>query len=358
MKNLSRRFIIASAAALTFAGSAPAFSATVELVYANGYPRTTISTGIIADEWISEIEKATEGRVTIRHVPGGALLKPENILEGVRNGVADIGAAVIPFFPGQLPISATLSGTVDLADGNRLDPNKTIAILQTLIEEFPELRKEYDDLNLKPGFWIAAPPYGVIATRSVAQLPDFQNLKIRTFGVNMPKLFSAVGAAPLSMAFGEVYTSLQTGVIDACLTDPPAMVTNRLYEVAKYVVTTGPEGGALTAVPSIVFVFNKQSWAKIPPADQAIIEDVSKRMLAVGAERIIASNKNALEELAAKGAEIAHMSEQQVAELASKSPDFYALAAQDINAKGLPGDRLIARYRELAAKYISGELKP
>lgn len=351
---MKRLGIAAAAAAMWLAGAASAW-AQVQLVYANGYPRGTISTGIIADEWIGEIEKATEGRVKIRHVPGGALLKPENILEGVRNGVADIGAAVIPFFPGQLPISATLSGTVDLADGNRLAVTDTIAILQTLLEEFPEFQQEYDALNLKPGFWIAAPPYAVTSKPAITELKDFEGVKIRTFGVNMPKIFSAVGATPISMAFSEVYTSLQTGVIDACLTDPPAMMTNRLYEVAKHVITTGPEGGALTATPSIVFVFNKQSWEKIPAEDQAIIEEVSARMLAVGAERINNANAKALEELAQQGVTVAHMNMDQVMELAGKAPDFYALAATGLNDMGMPGDKLVARYKELAAERIAAK---
>ena len=331
--------------AVTLAASSP--SAAVELVYANGYARGTISTGIIADEWIKQIEAATQRRVTIRHVPGGALLKPENMLEGVRNGVADIGSAVVPFFPGQLPISATLAGTVDLVDGNKLTPKDSIAIVQKLLEEHSAFRDEYDRLNLRAAFWIAAAPYVVISAKRLENLDDFKGLKIRTFGENMRKIIAATGAAPISMAFSEVYTSLQTGVIDAAVTDAPAMVTNRLYEVAKFVMTTGPRNGAQTAIPSIVFVFNKASWAKIPASDQAIIEQVSRKMLPEGAQRISDAQEAAVKQLRERGVKISHLSEKETAELAARAGDFYSLAAEEITKAGFPGNAILQSYRTL-----------
>ena len=114
-----------------FGAIAPATAQTVTLVYANGYARTHIQVGVVADEWIKRIDAATNGRVKIRHVPGGTLLKPENMVEGIRGGVADIGSTVVSFFPGQLPISATLAGTVDINYGNKLDLKGVTAVFVT-----------------------------------------------------------------------------------------------------------------------------------------------------------------------------------------------------------------------------------
>ncbi len=329
-----------------------------ELVYANGYARTTISTGILADEWIERIEKATEGRVKVRHVPGGALVKPERMLEGVRGGVADLGSAVVAFFPGQLPIISTLAGMVDLNDGNKLDMKATPAIIMKLQEEFKEIDDEFKNLGVSAKFWIASAPFAVIATKPLRKLDDLQGMKIRTFGSNMPRIYAAVGAVPVSMAFGEVYTSLQTGVIDGALTDPPAMITNRLYEVAKHMMTTGPAGGALTAAPAVLFIFNNNSWAKLAKRDQDLIEKVSREFTPIAGQRVIETQNESLDGLKKNGVRITHLSEEETRELTRKSPDFYAFAEQAINAKGLPGTALIKRYRELAADYISGKWKP
>src|SRR5690606_39184022 len=94
-----------------FAWSASA-QETFTWTYANGYAKDHVQVGVLADELIAKIEEATNGRLKIRHVPGGALLKPENMLEGVRGKVASMGSTVASFFPGQLPISATLAGLV------------------------------------------------------------------------------------------------------------------------------------------------------------------------------------------------------------------------------------------------------
>ncbi|MFO1188155.1 MAG: hypothetical protein U1E97_00825 [Alphaproteobacteria bacterium] len=96
------------------------------MTYANGSVRTKV--GVVADEWIKRIETETEGQVRIRHVFGGSLLKFENMLEGLRGRTADFGSAVVSFFPGQLPISATLAGTVDLDLGNKLDIKGVTAV--------------------------------------------------------------------------------------------------------------------------------------------------------------------------------------------------------------------------------------
>src|SRR5512139_1384195 len=115
------RDLVALLTFVAIGAASPATAQTVQLVYANGYARTHIQVGVVADEWIKRIDAATEGRVHIRQIAGGTLLKPENMLEGVRNKVADIGSTVVSFFPGQIPISATLAGTVDVSLGNKLD---------------------------------------------------------------------------------------------------------------------------------------------------------------------------------------------------------------------------------------------
>ena len=135
----------------------PASAQNVSLVYANGYARTHVQVGVVADEWIKRIDAATNGRVKIRHVPGGTLLKPENMVEGIRGGVADIGSTVVSFFPGQLPISATLAGTVDINYGNKLDLKGVTAITQRLTEEFQPLRDEYKKLGLQPIYYVPTP---------------------------------------------------------------------------------------------------------------------------------------------------------------------------------------------------------
>jgi len=74
----------------------------------------------------------------------------------------------------------------------------------------------------------------VISTKPLRKLEDFKGLKIRVAGAANAKAFQAIGAVPISMPSGEVYTSLQRGVVDAALAVDITFSARKLYEVAKY----------------------------------------------------------------------------------------------------------------------------
>lgn len=354
-RTLSLTLGLAAAAAIAATGPA---TAQVNLTYANGYARTHAQVGVVADEWIARIDKATNGRVKIRHVFGGSLIKPEAMIEGLRGRIADMGSGVVSFFPGQLPISATLAGSSDLELGNKLDMKGLTAITMRLVAEFPEFAAEYEKLGLKVLFWVPSPPYGIITKTEVKTLDDFRGKKIRTFGNVVPQLVNAVGGVPLSVAFGEIYTSLQTGVLDGALTDPPAMLTGRFDEVAKFTVLTGPQLGASQLIAPVAYIANLDSWNRIPAADRAIIEKVNQDIITFGANLMISEAHTAIATLQARGVTINRLSQAQADDWRARAPDFMKLAAENITKAGAPGERMMARYRQLADDYISGKWKP
>lgn len=76
-------------------------------------------------------------------------------------------------------------------------------------------------------------------SKEVKKLEDLKGLKIRVIQTpTYVRTFELLGASPTPMAFGEVYTSIQTGVLDGWEHDPPTMVTQKMYEVTKYVART------------------------------------------------------------------------------------------------------------------------
>lgn len=328
------------------------------LVYANSLARTHVQFGVVADEWIDEIQRATNNRVRIRHVPGGSLLRLENMVEGLRGGVADIGVTNVSSFPGQLPITATLAGTADITLGNRLDTVGLSLVFMKLLEEFPQITQEFTDVGLVPLVWIPTYTFAVIARDPIATLADFQGKKIRAFGPNLPRILSAAGATPLSVAVAEVYTSLQTGVIDAAMTDPPNMVTGRWYEQAKNVIHTGPGVGAQTLGIGVSYIFNAASWNRISEADRATITQISRRITLASGKRMQDTGDQALVDLRARGVTTRSLSQSETAELARRTGDFAAVAEARMNELGRPGTAIIARYRQLVEEYVSGRLRP
>lgn len=347
---------VLGAAALTLLPGA-VYGQSVQWTYASGWPKEHVQVGVIADEWIRRIEAATEGRVKIRHVPSGTLLKPEAILDGVRKGVANCGPWVTGYKPGALPITTTLMGSMDLEYGSKLDIRGITAISNQLFAESAPFRKEFEALGVRAMMWVPTTPYNIISRKPAKTLADMSGQKLRAFGTVLPKLQTAMGVVPVSVANAEMYTSIQTGVIDGAMTDLPQMVTAKLYEVAKHVLVTGPGLGTNLAGASVVYICNEDSLKSISEADRQRIATVTRDMPAYISTAMTEVSTKALDELKAKGVTVTNLGDADLAVLKVKAPLFDE-AAKELDAKGLPGTELAARYRKLAADYLSGAWKP
>ncbi len=128
---------------------------------------------------------------------------------------------------------------------------------------------------------------------------DLQGLKIRV--IQNPvfvELVNSLGGSGIQVSFNELYTALQTGVVDGAENNPPTLFTHKHYEIAKYYSLTRH-----LIVPEI-FVFSKKIWDGISPLDRQLIRKAS--VLAVGKQRELwaAKEKEDIENLKKVGVEI------------------------------------------------------
>lgn len=359
---IMKRFLIALLVgligAVLSASAAYAKPRAVKLTLASGYQKTNVQVGIQLEEWMGNVREATNGRVSIRGVYGGALLKPTESLDGLINGVADLSAFVIPYFRGKLPLTSSLTGIIDLDLGNKLDIYGVMAITDKLYEEFPEFREEWTSLGVKPLIWLSAVPYPILTKFPVKTLEDFKGKKIRIVSSENAALLKAIGAVPLSVAWPEIYTSLQTGVISGVYTAADAEETAKFDEVAPYLTITGPFLGALNVGAPAVVAVNLKSWGRISPEDQKAIETVTHDMRTYFAWRMGKAASDSIEIMKARGTKVSRLSNKDFTRWVELSPDFYPTAAEKLNKLGLPGTKFINRFQELAATYISGKWTP
>ena len=103
-------------------------------------------------------------------------------------------------------------------------------------------------------------------------LADLKGLKTRTYDKNGALVMEAVGATPLALPFSEVYTSLQTGVIDSVMTSSPTAVDAKFWEVLKYF-----EPLNITIATDMVTV-NKKAFDKLPKAQQDALVKAGQEM--------------------------------------------------------------------------------
>ncbi|HBT79268.1 MAG: TRAP transporter substrate-binding protein [Selenomonas sp.] len=102
----------------------------------------------------------------------------------------------------------------------------------------------------------------------IKSMADMQGLKIRVQESGlMMDMVKALGASPTPMAYGEVYSGLQTGVIDGAENNWPSYESTSHYEVAKYYVVDEH-----SRIPEMQII-SKQTWDKLSPDDQKILRE-------------------------------------------------------------------------------------
>ena len=114
--------------------------------------------------------------------------------------------------------------------------------------------------------------------RPISSIDDLQGLKVRVMqNPIFIDMVNAMGGNGLPIAFNELYTAMQTGVVDGAENNPPSYESGKHYEVAQYYTLTEH-----LMVPEI-FVFSKKVWDTLSPLDQQLIRKAS--VLAVVKER-------------------------------------------------------------------------
>jgi tripartite ATP-independent transporter DctP family solute receptor len=118
------------------------------------------------------------------------------------------------------------------------------------------------------GLAIADNSFRQLETRGkkVEKAEDLQGMKIRVMeSRTYIEMFKALGASPIPLPFSEVYTGVQTGVLDGYEHPISAYIGSRMYEVAKNVTLTNH---TLTAVP---YLLSLRTWQQLPPDVQQVM---------------------------------------------------------------------------------------
>jgi len=119
--------------------------------------------------------------------------------------------------------------------------------------------------------WMDAGTRNVYAKVPVRKPADLKGQKIRMMGNPIfVDTMNAMGGNGISMGFNELYSALQTGVVDGAENNPPTYYTQKHYEIDKVYNLTGH-----LIIPEI-FVFSKRTWDTLSKQDQALIMKLSR----------------------------------------------------------------------------------
>src|SRR5260370_4633308 len=105
----------------------------------------------------------------------------------------------------------------------------------------------------------------------IKRIEDLKGLKIRVIGNPMfVDMANALGANGVAMGYDQVFSALQTGVIDGAQNNPPSFVFDNHYQVAKYYSLTQHLSG------TELLVFSRASWDQPSGNDQGLLKKFSR----------------------------------------------------------------------------------
>lgn len=135
--------------------------------------------------------------------------------------------------------------------------------------------------------------------KPVRSIDDLKGMKVRVMQSDVfVDMMAALGANATPMPYGEVYSSIQTGVIDGAENNWPSYESSGHFEVAKYYTLDQH-----LIVPEVL-VMSKVSWDKLSPEDQQLVRDAAAASVPVNRELWAAREKDSEAKIRAAGVEI------------------------------------------------------
>jgi TRAP-type mannitol/chloroaromatic compound transport system substrate-binding protein len=240
-----------------------------------------------------DLRKATNGRLDIRLYGAGALVGPFEAIDAIGKGIFEVGLNAPGYYSGKDPAFAAIYSLAGVW------PDSTHAKTWLYYfggEEFGA--KLYDKYNLKWIGPIITSPECLLSTKPIRKLDDLKGLKIRTTPGLASMLFQKLGASPVPLPSGEIYSALDTKVIDAA--EYTNLAENKemgLLEVTKYVLD--PSFHCPLAINDISV--NKNAYNKLPDDLKAALRMMTYQLTQVLDYSGTAAGAKALREEAAKG---------------------------------------------------------
>lgn len=254
--------------------------------------------------WSKAVGEKTNGDLKIEVYHSAQLGVEEDILEQIRAG-ANIGQNTDSARMGMyVPEIAVMNAPYFINYFGAKTPEEVLDVL-TKIKEAPTMQKWLKDLDEKFGFkvvsfkWVQG--YRHFFTNKPIRKPeDLKGLRIRTPGTPIwQESVRALGAQPVAVNFGEIYTAIQTKAVDGAELVYANIVGGKLYEVLKYASETGH-------ILLINFEVVSSKWFNtLPPEYQKIlVEECDKAGVNTSLSIMKELNEKFKQEVISKGVQV------------------------------------------------------
>lgn len=332
---------IAASAALAAAVAGPALSQDVTLRLHQFLPAQANVPTMVLDVWADNVEADSDGRIAVERYPsmqlGGS---PPELYDQAVDGVADVVWTVIGYTPGRFPSTEVFELPFMVEDARAAS-----AAFWTMYEE--GMSEEFSDARIL-GTWVHGP--GMFHTTDPVETPaDLEGMKIRGGARSVNQLLELAGAEPVGMPIPAVPEGLSRGVIDGATM--PWEVTPAL-RVSELVTNHTEFEGASLYTLGFVLAMNPAAYDAMPEDLQQVIDDNSGMAFSIFAGGTQADMDVPARELAVEaGNDIVTVSAEDAAEWREVTQPIYDEWVADMEGRGIDGQALIDRARELMDGY-------
>jgi tripartite ATP-independent transporter DctP family solute receptor len=259
-----RRTLIAATVALGAALTAHAQNIVLKATdtHPAGYP-----TVVAVENMGKKLDAATSGRIKMQMFPGAVLGQEKEAVEQTQLGAIQINRISLGVMGPVVPEVNVFNMPFVFRDVAHMRKVIDGAIGDELLQKITDSPAKLVGLA-----WMDGGARNLYTKKPVRTPADLAGQKVRMMGNPLfVDTMNAMGGNGISMAYGEVFSALQTGVIDGAENNPPSYVTaNHINTPAKFYSLTNH-----LIIPEIV-VMSRVAWDKLSKDDQALVRKVAR----------------------------------------------------------------------------------
>ena len=284
------------------------------------WPKNLPGLGTAPERLAEKLRVMSNGRLNIKVYGAGELVGAFEVFDAVSAGTAEMGHGAAYYWRGKIPIAAMFS-TVPFGMNAQemngwLHYGGGMELWRELYAPFGLVPLASGNTGVQMAGWF---------NKEINSLEDLQGLTMRIPGLG-GQVLERAGGVPVSLPGGEVFTSLQTGAIDATeWVGPYNDLAFSLHTVAKYYYYPGwHEPG-----PTLESIINQKAWDSLPADLQAMVEVATRAINDDMLNEFTARNNTALRTLVDDhGVELRRLPDDVIAALRAASVEVVKEAAQ------------------------------
>ncbi|NLO96845.1 MAG: TRAP transporter substrate-binding protein DctP [Peptococcaceae bacterium] len=302
-----------------------------------------IPPGQAAEGAAKMVEEKTNGRVKINTYYSESLLAYGDTLTGTASGVTDIAFVDGGLLSGQFDLNMIFTRFLPEAPPQEASTK----VFRELIRTYPELNEELEAKGVRWLSIMSTPGEHLHGNKEVRVPDDVKGMKVACVG-EPAVWFKSLGAAPIGVAAGDFYMSLERGLVDAQWMFWPVLEGFKLYEVTKYHNLFGENGSNLNLMG---YIINLNTWNSLPKD----IQDILVEAYDWAGDQIVKANGEeigmAIENAKKRGNIFVELTSEELALWAETMEAVNQEWIKSTEAKGKPAQKLYEALMELLKKY-------